>query len=169
MEILWDTLKSQIEQAGEMSGEIKNIRASAGQADADAALEREAAAAAQELKRAQMLYDGLYPVYAVDRALTEHEYMQMRREYRVRIEQAEKALETIEEKKRERAARMEENLWLEACEPFISETGITEEMAHALISRVEVSADNSITVRLRWQDEYRMLADFLESEKGAAL
>ena len=42
-------------------------------------------------------------------------------------------------------------------------------MAHALISRVEVSADNSITVRLRWQDEYRMLADFLESEKGAAL
>lgn len=169
LEILWDTLKSQIELAGEMSGEIKNIRASAGQADADAALEREAAAAAQELKRAQMLYDGLYPVYAVDRALTEHEYMQMRREYRVRIEQAEKALETIGEKKRERAARMEENLWLEACAPFSSETGITEEMAHALISRVEVSADNSITVRLRWQDEYRMLADFLESEKGAAL
>lgn len=64
---------------------------------------------------------------------------------------------------------MEENLWLEACAPFISETGITEEMAHALISRVEVSADNSITVRLQWQDEYRMLADFLESEKGAAL
>lgn len=64
---------------------------------------------------------------------------------------------------------MEENLWLEACAPFSSETGITEEMAHALISRVEVSADNSITVRLRWQDEYQMLADFLESEKGAAL
>ncbi len=169
LEILWDTLKSQIEQAAEMSGEITDIRASAGQADADAALEREAAAAAQELKRAQMLYDGLYPVYAVDRALTEHEYMQMRREYRVRIEQAEKALETIEEKKRERAARMEENLWLEACAPFSSETGITEEMAHALISRVEVSADNGITVRLRWQDEYRMLADFLESEKGTAL
>lgn len=169
LEILWDTLKIQIEQAGEMSGEIKNIRASAGQADADAALEREAAAAAQELKRAQMLYDGLYPVYAVDRALTEHEYMQMRREYRVRIEQAEKALEIIEEKKKERAARMEQNLWLEACAPFSSETGITEEMAHALISRVEVSADNSITVRLRWQDEYRMLADFLESEKGVAL
>lgn len=30
IEILWDTLKIQIEQAGEMSGEIKNIRASAG-------------------------------------------------------------------------------------------------------------------------------------------
>ena len=166
LEILWDTLESQVKQAAEISAEVKNIHASARQADIDAALERESAAALKELKRAQMLYDGLYPMYAVDRALTEHEYMQMRQEYRVRIEQAEKAVEAIGEKKKARAASMEGNPWLEACAPFSSETGITDEMAYALISHVEVSADNSIVIRLRWRDEYRALVEFLESERA---
>ncbi len=58
---------------------------------------------------------------------------------------------------------------LHACAPFSRETGITEEMAHALIERVEVSANNSVSIRLRWQDEYKMLADFLKAEQGAAL
>ena len=61
---------------------------------------------------------------------------------------------------------MEGNPWLEACAPFSSETGITDEMAHALISHVEVSADNSIVIRLRWRDEYRALVEFLESERA---
>ncbi len=169
LEILWDTLQSQIRQAVDMSGKVIDARKSKKQADADAELEREVAAAAQELKRAEALYEGLYPMYAVDRALTEHEYVQMRQEYRARMERAEKAIEDIEKKKKERAALMEENPWLHACAPFSRETGITEEMAHALIERVEVSADNSVSIRLRWQDEYKMLADFLESEQGAAL
>ena len=64
---------------------------------------------------------------------------------------------------------MEENPWLKACTPFSGVTGITEEIAHALISRVEISADNSIAVNLRWQDEYRMLTGLLETGKGTAL
>lgn len=123
----------------------------------------------RELKRSQTLYDGLYPMYAVDRALTEQEYVQMRQEYRARIEQAEKDLESIEGKKKGRAMQMEGNPWLDAYGGFYGQAGITEEMAHTLISRVEVGAGNSVTVKLRWQDEYRALAELLESEKVAAL
>lgn len=164
LEILWDTLEVQIRQAAGISGMVDQICASEAHADKNAELDREAAAAGKELKRAQALYDGLYPMYAVDRALTEHEYMQMRQEYRVQMQRAEKRLEAAEQKKKEHAARMEKNPWLEACAPFHAETGITEEMAHALISRVEVSADNSVAVRLRWRDEYRALVELLEAE-----
>lgn len=150
-----------------MSGKIEDIRSSKKQADADAALKREASAAAQELKRARTLYDGLYPVYAVDRALTEQEYTRMRQEYRTRMEQAEKELESINGKIKERTRQMEENQWLKACSGFNGETGITEEMAHALLLRVEIGTDNSVSISLRWQDEYRKLAEFLEPGKEA--
>lgn len=42
-------------------------------------------------------------------------------------------------------------------------------MAHALLLRVEISSDNSVMVSLRWQDGYRKLAEFLESEKEAGI
>ena len=169
LEILWDTLKSQLRLADGMAAETERIRLSKKQAGVDAALEQEAAAALQELKRAQALYNGLYPMYAIDRALSECEYVQMRQEYQARVQQAEKELETAREKKKERAVLMEENPWLKACAGFQRETGITDEMAHALLSRVEISSDNSVMASLRWQDGYRKLAEFLESEKGAGM
>lgn len=167
LEILWDTLESQIRQAAEMSGKMEDIRSSKKQADADAALKREVSTAAQELKRARTLYDGLYPMYAVDRVLTEQEYTRMRQEYRTRMEQAEKELESINGKIKERTRQMGENQWLKACAGFNGETGITEEMAHALLLRVEIGTGSSVSISLRWQDEYRKLAEFLESEKEA--
>ena len=114
-----------------------------------------------------MLYDSLYPMYADEKALTEQEYMQMKQDYRMRIGQAEKTLETMEEKKRARAVRTEENPWLKSCMAFRKETGVTEEMAHALISRIEVHADKSISVSFRWEDEFRKLAEALEKEGDA--
>ena len=62
---------------------------------------------------------------------------------------------------------MEENLWLKACMSCQNETGITEEMAHALISRIEVHADKSISVSFQWQDEFQKLVDALETEGSA--
>ena len=85
----------------------------------------------------------------------------------MRIGQAEKTLETMEEKKRARAVRTEENPWLKACAAYRKETGVTEEMAHALISRIEVHADKSISVNFRWEDEFRKLAEALEKEGDA--
>ena len=106
-------------------------------------------------------------MYADEKALTEQEYMQMKQDYRMRIAHEEKALETMEEKKRTRTVRTEENPWLKSCTAFRKETGVTEEMAHALISRIEVHADKSISVSFRWEDEFQKLAEVLEKEGDA--
>ena len=91
----------------------------------------------------------------------------MKQDYRMRIGQAEKALEDLEEKKRARAAQLNGNPWLEACTAYRDETAVTEEMVHALISRIEIHADKRISVSLRWQDEFQKLVQVLEAEGGA--
>ena len=40
-------------------------------------------------------------------------------------------------------------------------------MAHALIDRVEVDADNHISIALRYRDEYRSLLQLLAAEGEA--
>lgn len=166
LEMLWELLKKQTGLAEELNMKASEIRSSAEWEAENAATGREYSSARKELERLRMLYDSLYPMYAGEKALTEQEYMQMKQDYRMRIVQAEKTLETIEEKKRMRAVRIEENPWLKACTAYQNETGITEEMAHALISRIEVHADKSISVSFRWQDEFQKLVEALDTERG---
>ncbi len=47
--------------------------------------------------------------------------------------------------------------WLVTCEQFKGEAELTEEMAHELIERVEIDADNHVSVTLRFRDEYHAL------------
>ena len=54
-----------------------------------------------------------------------------------------------------------ENPWLTACGKFKEETALTEVMAHALIERVEIDAENRISITLRYRDEYSALLRLL--------
>lgn len=162
-EIIWDTLKKQIQLAGRLSEKVKRLHSSAQSAELRSSLEREAGTAAQELKRAQMLYDSLYPMYAEDKVLMEQEYIQMKQAYRSQIEQAQKALEAADERKKEQERRTVDNPWLKNCTAFMDADCLTEEIAHALISRIEIGGSNNISIELRYQDEYRQLVQFLEA------
>ena len=44
---------------------------------------------------------------------------------------------------------------------------MTEEMAHALIERVEIDADSHVSVTLRFRDEYRALIVLLTANGEA--
>ena len=164
LEMLWEMLKKQTALVGELAVKAAEIRSSAEWEAENAETEQECHSARKNLERLQMLYDSLYPMYADEKAVTEQEYMQMKQDYRMQVEQAEKALEAAVEKKRERSARLEGSPWLEACTAYQNETEITEEMAHALILRIEVHADKSISVSFRWQDEFQKLVETLETE-----
>ncbi len=168
LEMLWEILKKHTGLAEKLYVKASEVCSSAEWEAENAAIVRKCINAGKELARLRMLYDSLYPMYADEKALTEQEYMQMKQDYRIRIEQTEKTLETMEEKKRERAVRIEENPWLKACRAYREETGITEDMAHALISRVEVHADKSISVSFSWQDEFQKLVEALDMEGGAS-
>lgn len=164
IEILWETLSSQFALADKMAGQLECFMASDKQDQIGAALKRESDSAEQALKRAQALYDSLYPMY-VDKTITEQEYMQMKQDYRNKIKQAEEALRAVEEAEKERASQTEKNPWLEACRLFRGQEGLTEEMAHTMISRVEIHSNNQISIILRWRDEYQQLVQFLEAEE----
>lgn len=165
-EMLSELLKKQTCLAGKLSVKAASVRLSAGWETENKAMEKEYGNARKELERLRMLYDSLYPMYADEKALTEQEYMRMKQDYRMRIGKAEKALGDLEEKKRARAAQLDGNPWLEACTAYQNETEVTEEMAHALILRIEVDADKRISVSLRWQDEFQKLVQALETEGG---
>lgn len=165
-EILWDVLQKQIALADDMEKQVRRYTASPLYASEDAALRREMDAARQTLERAELLHDSLFQMYA-DKLLTEQEYTQMKRDYRAEMEQAQKTLDALNDKKKARAVQTERNPWLTTCARFQGETQLTAEMAHALIERVEIRADSQLSITLRYQDEYRLLLALLVSDGKA--
>lgn len=161
--ILWDSLQRQLALA---DGIAKRLRHSNASPELDAALNRDMEAADKALKRAQTLYLSLYQMYA-DKMLTEQEYMELKRQYREEEEQAQRKLDALKRQKQARAKQTEQNPWLTACARFQEETQLTAEMAHALIGRVEISADDALSITLRYQDEYRLLLALLASDGKA--
>jgi len=160
-EILWETLRREIQTAVDMETLLKRHTHSTKAADREAALRQELSSAQKALERAETLYDGLYQSY-VDRLMSEGEYMELKRQYKADMEQARNRLEDAEQGLQREKQRSDKNPWLISFEKFQGETELTEEMAHALIERVEVDAENHVSVTLRYRDEYRDLLRLME-------
>lgn len=62
-----------------------------------------------------------------------------------------------------------ENGWIAAFQGFRDETELTESMAHALVERVDVDAENRLTVTLRYRDEFMALVRSLEAGKAGTV
>ena len=165
-EILWDTLRQEIALAGKMGKLAQAYSRSAKVLSREDTLKREIAAARQAVERANRLYDSLFQNYH-DKLLTEREYTELRQQYQADGEAAEKRLEALERQRQDERQQTVENPWLTTCGRFRADTELTEDMAHALIDRVEVDADNRIYITLRYRDEYRALLRLLEAEGEA--
>ena len=85
----------------------------------------------------------------------------MKRQYRSDMEQAQVRLDELEQRQREERQQTAENPWLAACGQFKEETALTEAMAHALIERVEIDAEDHVSITLRYRDEYGALLQLL--------
>ena len=77
------------------------------------------------------------------------------------MERAQVRLDELEQQQRERRQQTTENPWLAVCGQFKEEQALTEAMAHALIERVEIDAEDHVSITLRYQDEYRALLQLL--------
>ena len=165
-EILWDTLRQEIALASKMGKLAQAYSRSAKVLSREDTLKREIAAARQAVERANRLYDSLFQNYH-DKLLTEREYTELRQQYQADGEAAEKRLEALERQRQDERQQTVENPWLTTCGRFRADTELTEDMAHALIDRVEVDADNRIYITLRYRDEYRALLRLLEAEGEA--
>ena len=156
IEILWNTLQREIALAENLDKLVRQYSKSAKAVSREAEAKREIAAAKQALSRAKMLYDSLYQNYA-DKLMTEREYTEMKRQYRSDMERAQTRLDELEQRQKDERKQTTENPWLTACGKFKEETALTEAMAHALIERVEIDAENRVSITLRYRDEYNAL------------
>lgn len=110
-----------------------------------------------------MLYDSLYPNYAA-KLMSEQEYTEMKRQYRSDMECAQARLDALEQQQKEARRQTIDNPWLTTCDRFKEEQELTEDMAHALIERVEIDAKNHVEITLRYRDEYNALLRMLAVE-----
>ena len=166
IELLWDTLQQEIALAGDLDKLVRQYSTSAKAAGREAAVKREIAAARQALSRAEMLYDSLYQNYA-DKLMSEREYTEMKRQYRSDMERAQARLDELEQRQKDERQQTMENPWLTACGQFREEQALTADMAHALIERVEIDAENHVSITLRYRDEYNALLRLLAAEGEA--
>lgn len=165
-EILWDALRQEIALAGKMEKLTREYNRSAKVINREDTLKREIAAAKQAVERANRLYDSLFQNYH-DKLMDEQEYTELRRQYRAEGVVAQERLEALERQRQDERRQTVENPWLTTCGRFRADTELTEDMAHALIDRVEVEADNRISLTLRYRDEYRSLLQLLVAEGEA--
>lgn len=165
-EILWDTLRREIALADDLDRLVRQYDRSERAVSRRAAVTQEITAVKQALARAQTLYDSLYQNY-VDKLMTEREYTEMKRKYRSDVERAQARLGALEQQKKAEQRQTTENPWLIACSQHRDETELTEEMAHALIERVEVNAEKHVNITLRYRDEYHALLQLLTAEGEA--
>ena len=129
-------------------------------------MKREITSAKQALSRAEMLYDSLFQNYA-DKLMSEREYTEMKRQYRSDMERAQARLDELEQRQKDERQQTMENPWLTACGQFREEQALTADMAHALIERVEIDAENHVSITLRYRDEYNALLRLLAAEGEA--
>jgi len=166
IEILWDTLQREIALAVNLDKLVRQYNKSAKAISQEASLKREITSAKQALSRAEMLYDSLFQNYA-DKLMSEREYTEMKRQYRSDMERAQARLHELEQQQDAERRKAAKNPWLTACAQFKEEQALTEAMAHALIERVEIDADNHIKIALRYRDEYNALVQLLAAEGKA--
>ena len=161
--ILWDCLQQQIILAGDLSKQAKKYVRSPAVIDRKSELERSLSSAKQALSRYKRLHDSLYQNY-VDGLMGELEYAEMKRQYQAEAERAQAQVEQLERQIADISAQTSSNPWLQNFTQFAVETELSEEMAHALIQRIEVDKDEYITIQLKYRDEYAELAALLDTE-----
>ena len=163
MEVLWDCLQCEMALAGNIAEQAKRYMRSPAVTDRKAELERGIFTAKQALSRYKRLHDSLYQNY-VDGLMDELEYAEMKRQYQAEAERAQAQVEQLERQIADISAQTSSNPWLQRFTQFAGETELTEEMAHALIQRIEVDKEENITIQLKYRDEYAELAALLDTE-----
>lgn len=128
-------------------------------ADRKHMLESQISAAERELTRSQALYDGLYQSL-VDGIVTRQEYTAMKENYRTLCDECAEHLDTLKRQRKELERYSPVNPMFAEIRKFQSIEGLSEELIHALIARIEVSDNSELHIIFNYQDEFEALTRF---------
>ena len=130
-------------------------------------LDRQIAQVKQEQSRSQTLLDGLYQ-NLVDGMLTREEYLSMKGHYQKRFDDATLRLADLNAQLQQLERYGPSNPMFAVCRTLRNTEGLTEELIHLLVSRIEVHDGNRLDIKLVYQDEVEALLRFLR-EGGTSL
>jgi len=165
-DVLWAALQREIALVENTEKLIRQYRRSQAAASREGLVNRELSAAQQALDRARMLHDSLYQNY-IDHLMSEREYVELKQQYKAEMERAQARLDEAEQRRQTERMQTEKKPWLTAFGRFQGAVELTDEMVHALVERVEIDAENHISISLRYQDEYRNLLQLLRGDEKA--
>ena len=165
-EILWAALRCEIELCADTQKLVDEYSHSAATVHQSDVLERQIATAERRLSRSKSLFDSLYQNY-VDRLMDEREYAELRNQYRAEMEQAQAEIANLEHRQSEQKRQTSDNPWLKTFGQFRGQMELTDELAHALIERVEVYSDNRVEITLKYRDECQALKRLLDGAEEA--
>jgi len=139
----------------------KSVRAiwEAGAADKKYTLKLQIAAAERELTRSQTLYDGLYQ-NLVDNVISRQEYAAMKENYRKLYDECAEHLDSLKDELEDFSRYSPANPMFAEIKKFQSVEGLSEELIHALIARIEVSDNSELHIIFNYQDEFEALTRF---------
>lgn len=130
-------------------------------------VDRQIAQVKQEQSRSQNLLDGLYQ-HLVDGMLTREEYLSMKGHYQERCDDAALRLADLNDQLQQLERYSPSNPMFAVCRTLRNVEGLTDELIHLLVARIEVHDGNRLDIKLVYQDEVEALLRFLR-EGGTSL
>ena len=157
-EVVSDSLRCHLEIVAELEDRIKTIW-EAKVADSKHSLDLQIEAVERELTRNRALHDGLYQSL-VDGIMTRQEYTAMKENYGALCRGSEERLETLKCQRNEQERFSPLNPMFTALRKFQGVEGLSEELIHALIARIEFGGGNRLNIMFTYQDEFEALKRF---------
>lgn len=158
--ILLTAIRNQIETAVQMGALVGKLNSSQSFHNKKSDLDKRHTQTIAALTRKKSLCEGLYQSY-VDKLFTESEYAELKQRYQTEIERLQAALDQLDAERMDTKLITPENRFLTAFSQFEDETELTREMAVALLERVNIGENKSISISFRYQDEYKALVSYI--------
>lgn len=130
-------------------------------------IDRQITQVKQEQSRSQNLLEGLYQ-NLVEGLLTREEYPSMKAHYQKRYDDATQRLEDLNTQLQQLERYSPSNPMFAVCRTLRDTEGLSEELIHRMIARIEVHDENCLDIKMFYQDEVEALLRFLR-EGGTSL
>lgn len=169
LEVVFSVIQSQLVTALDMEKLIRGAANKSAVLSKKQQIHQRMEQAKTQLNRIARLKESLCDDY-LDRLMDEKDYLYAQNRYKEReIELVALLGELSAQEQSMRETQTEENPWLRTFLTFREEPFLTRKMALELVERVIVHSKSAVTVKLRFEDEYRRLQEGLLFPVGVAV
>jgi len=159
--VVYELINLEIQKYADIDRVIAKLSQESGHKSRLAKYDAEIEDAERELRRIASLRQAVYDDYAA-KLLTVSEYQYATGKYDGDFDKQTVRLEAAKREKKEFTQKGESiNKWLAAFKQFKDEKKLTEEMAHILIKRIEVSDRDRVSVTFNFRDEFEAISAVL--------